>query len=37
MSEIEYDLSRKLSLSLKVGAETLDLLLLYADVLFFHV
>ena len=36
MSEIEYDTSDNLKLSFQVGAEILNLLLLYAY-LFFHV
>ena len=34
MSAIEYDPSGKSNLSLQVGAEILDLLLLYADLMF---
>ena len=37
MSEIEYDPSGKSNLSFQVGANILNLLLLYADVMFFHV
>ena len=34
MSEIEYDLSVKLNSSLQFGADILNLLLLYADLMF---
>ena len=37
MSEIEYDPSGKSNSLFQVGAEFLNLLLLYADVIFFHV
>ena len=37
MPEIEYDPSGKLNLSFQFGAETLNLLLLYADLMFFYV
>ena len=37
MSEIEYDPSRESHSSFQVGAEILNLLLLYADLMFFHV
>ena len=37
MSEIEYDLSGKSNSSFQVGADILNLLLLYADLIFFHV
>ena len=37
MSEIEYDPSDKPSLSFRVGADILNLLLLYADLMSFHV
>ena len=37
MSEIEYDSSGKLNSSFQVGKEGLNLLLLYADLMFFHV
>ena len=37
MSEIEYDSSGKSNSSFQVGAEILNLLLLYADLMFFHV
>ena len=36
MFEIEYDPSGKLNSSIQVGAETWNLLLLYADLTFFH-
>ena len=36
MSEIEYDPSGKSNSSFKVGADTLNLLLLYADLIFFR-
>ena len=39
MSEVEYDpsdLSGKSNSSFQVGAEILNLLLLYADLMFFH-
>ena len=35
MSEIEYDPSRKSNSSFQSGAEILNLLLLYADLMFF--
>ena len=37
MSETEYDPSGKSNLSFQVGAEILYVLLLYADLMFFHV
>ena len=37
MSEIEYDLSDNLNSSFQVGAEFLNSLLLYADLIFSHV
>ena len=37
MSEIEYDLSVKLNSSLQFGADILNLLLLYADLMFLFV
>ena len=37
MSEIEYDPSGKSNSSFQVGAEILNLLLLEADLMFFHV
>ena len=37
MSEIEYDPSVKLNSSFQIGAEILNLLLLYADLMVFHV
>ena len=37
MSEIEYDPSGKSNSSLQVGADILNLLLLYADLIFFLV
>ena len=37
MSETEYDPSGKSNLSFQVGAEILNVLLLYADLMFFHV
>ena len=37
MSEKKYDSSDKSNLSFQVGGDTLDLMLLYADLLFFHV
>ena len=37
MSEIKYNSSGKSNSSLQVGAEILNLLLLYADLIFFHV
>ena len=37
MSEIEYHPSGKSNLSFQVGAENLDLLLLYCDLMFLHV
>ena len=37
MSEIEYYPSGKSNLSFQVGAEIINLLLLYADLIFFHV
>ena len=36
MSEIEYDPSGKSNSSFQVGAETLNLLLLYKDLTFLH-
>ena len=36
MSEIEYDPSGKSNLSFEVGADILNLLLLYVDLMFFH-
>ena len=36
MSEIEYDPSCKSNSSFQVRAEILNLLLLYADLIFFH-
>ena len=36
MSEIEYDPSGKSNSSFQVGADILNLLLLYADSIFFH-
>ena len=35
MAEIEYDPSCKSNLSFQIGADILNLLLLYADVLFY--
>ena len=37
MSEIAYDSPGKLNSSFQVGTEILNLLLLYADLIFFHV
>ena len=37
MSEIEYDPSDKSNSSFQVGTEILNLFLLYADLIFFHV
>ena len=37
MSEVEYDPSGKSNLSFQVGAGILNLLLLYADLMFYHV
>ena len=37
MSEIESDLSGKSKVSFKVGAEILDLLFLYSELIFLHV
>ena len=37
MSETEYDPSGKSNLSFQVGAEILNLLLLYTDLMFFPV
>ena len=37
MCEIEYDPSGKPKISFKVGAEVLNVLLLYAYLMFFHV
>ena len=37
MSEIEYDPSGKSNSSFQAGADILNLLLLYADLMFFHV
>ena len=37
MSEIAYDPSGESNSSFQVGAEILNLLLLYADLMFFHV
>ena len=37
MSEIEYDTSGKTNSSFQAGADILNLLLLYADLMFFHV
>ena len=37
MPEIEYHASGKSNLSYQVGAEILNLLLLYANLMFFHV
>ena len=37
MSEIEYDPSGKQNLKFQVGAEILNLLLLYVDLMFFQV
>ena len=37
MSEIEYDPSGKSKVSFQVGAEILNLLLLYVDLMFLHV
>ena len=36
MFEIEYDLSGRSNSSFQVGADILNLLLLYADLIFFH-
>ena len=37
MAEIDYDPSGKSNSSFQVGANILNLLLLYADLMFFHV
>ena len=37
MSELGYDTSGKSNSSFQIGAEILNLLLLYADLMFFHV
>ena len=37
MVAIEYDLSGKSNLSFQIQAEILNLLVLYADLMFFHV
>ena len=37
MFEIEYDLSNKSNWSIPIGAETLNVLLWYADLMFFYV
>ena len=37
MPEIEYDPSGKSNSSFQVGTDILNLLLLYADLMFFHV
>ena len=37
MSKIEYDPSGKSNSLFQVGAEILNLLLIYADLIFFHV
>ena len=37
MPAIEYDPSGKSNSSFQAGAEILNLLLLYADVIFFHI
>ena len=36
MSKVEYDATRKSNLSFQVGAEILNLSLLYADLMFYH-